>query len=446
MSNHSNITLNAAHFTGNSANFIGGAIFANQSQLWVNQSDFTGNSAVEYAGGIYGEQSNCTMITCNFTNHRADRWGAAIFYKLANANCTDCTLTGNAIATAILATKSNVTFAGSTEMTKNSQRALIANLSSVTFTGHTLFKDNYVDGGGGAVRVASRTKLKFSGVTIFSNNSATEAGGAILAAAHSELEMTGNVTFRKCTAVVGGAIFLIISSRITIADRVIFESNKAVNGGAMFIKKSTMNLKKHATVATIQNHAKHYGGAIFYEDYMDPVQCSYSPFPSLSFYFAYNLPDCYLQLENFKFNEKNGPQYEILSYNDSAGFAGQFMYGGLLDRCIVMDPEGQTTHGTIYHELLRHHIIKINSAKINEADACHVISSPAYTICTCGQEVTCINPQVNISALRGQKFAVTVVALSQGGCARGAYLLAKVKQTARLELNQYSKTHSTRLH
>ena len=85
-------------------------------------------------------------------------------------------------------------------MTKNSPGALFTLVSSVTFSGHTLFKDNYAIGEGGAVKATSRAKLKFSGVTVFTNNSATDAGGAILAA-HAQLEMTGNVTFKnnKCT-------------------------------------------------------------------------------------------------------------------------------------------------------------------------------------------------------------------------------------------------------
>ena len=76
----------------------------------------------------------------------------------------------------------------------------------------------------------------------------------------------------------GGAILLTTGCQIIIADRVLFESNEAEYGGAMYLKHSTMTLKKHATIATIQNHAKYYGGAIFHEDYIDPVQCSFLPY------------------------------------------------------------------------------------------------------------------------------------------------------------------------
>ena len=154
------------------------------------------------AGGIYCEQSNCTMTAVNFTNNRVEGLGGAMSHQLANVYCTDCTLTGNTIT----AVGSNLTFAGTTMITKNlnfkpaSPGALLAYMSSVTFTGHTLFKENYangVNGGGGAVKVMFRSKLKFSGVTVFSNNSATIGGGAILVAVQVELEMTGKCDISK---------------------------------------------------------------------------------------------------------------------------------------------------------------------------------------------------------------------------------------------------------
>ena len=198
----------------------------------------------------------------------------------------------------------------------------MAYMSSVTFTGHTLIKDNYANGEGGAVNVMFRVKLKFSGVTVFSNNTATLAGGAMFAVVQVELVMTGNVTFEnnKCMSGDGGAISIARSSRIILANRVSFVSNWAVNGGAMYLRDSTMTLKKHAIIFTSQNHAEIHGGGIFYEDKIDPFQCNFSvgsekPTANL----IHNMPNCWLQLENFKFSKTNASQYEIISYYNSAG-------------------------------------------------------------------------------------------------------------------------------
>ena len=46
---------------------------------------------------------------------------------------------------------------------------------------------------------------------------------------------------------------------------------------------------------------------------------------------------------------------------------------------------------------------------------------------------------MNITVIRGQRFAVSVMAIAQGGITRAARIAAKVRETARLELNQYSQ-------
>ena len=208
----------------------------------------------------------------------------------------------------------------------------------------------------------------------------------------------------------------------------------------MYLREATMTLKKNAIIVTSQNHAEISGGAIFFEDKIDPFQCNLNLFSSEipTTNLLFNTPDCLLQLENFKFSKTNASQYAIISHHDSAGSYGQFMYGGLLDRCFKLDiiDEHTTKYGLLYSILFSYNILKIQTNLIDER---LTISSMAYSICTCRKDGTCDQPKINITVIRGQRFAVSVVAVAQGGMTRDAKIAAKVRETARLELDQYSQ-------
>ena len=133
-----------------------------------------------------------------------------------------------------------------------------------------------------------------------------------------------------------GAIASTDKSHITVCDSVTFESNWGEMGGAMYLRDSNIILQQHSSIVTLYNRATLYGDVIFHMDNINKYQCSFA----VSTYRGklIQLPECFLELENLKFSQSNkSTLYEIHSCNDSAGIDGQFIYGGLMDKCHVSD-------------------------------------------------------------------------------------------------------------
>ena len=444
ITDNSNITLNGNLFIGNSAKDRGGAIYASQSELFSKNNKFSNNFAVE-AGSIYFEQCKCTALSANFINNSASHTGGVVVTKLTRVTYHNITVTGNS-GTAIFIYRSTVSFIGNTTMSKNNGSvggAITAEASLVSFTGHTLFEGNYAEVEGGAVAGLVRVAFIFSGVTIFVNNNATtEGGGAILGTVHTELLLNGSVFFKNnnCTSCYGGAISLTGRSCITICEITTFESNWGEMGGAMYLRDSNVILKQNSSIIMLHNSAKYYGGAIFHVDNINYFQCNFvAKHYGQKEEVLISLPDCFLELENFKFSQSSkSTLYEIHSYNDSAGIDGQFIYGGLMDKCHVIDThENIVQYDLLYNIVMDYHILHIEP---NGTNGTNTISSEAFTLCFCRNdlEYNCLENR-SISTIRGCRFNVSVLALSQGNTITAPVLIAEVGKTARLGLNQNTR-------
>ena len=126
----------------------------------------------------------------------------------------------------------------------------------MSFTGFTWFEENYAPIVGGAIALIVRVNVAFSGFTCFINNSATtESGGAILAAVETNIFVSGSIIFREnsCTACYGGAVSLALESHIIFSGSARFESNFAEMGGGMYLRSSTLTLKQHSSIVTLNN-------------------------------------------------------------------------------------------------------------------------------------------------------------------------------------------------
>ena len=392
ITDNSNITLNGNLFIGNTAKDRGGAIYASQSELFNKNNKFTDNFAA-IAGGIFYDRCKGIEFSTNFINNSASSSGGslsgAMSIMLTNITYYDITVTGNS-ETAIFIYRSTVSFIGNTTMSKNNGSkggAITAEASSISFTGHTLFEGNYAEVEGGAVIGLFRVAFIFSGVTIFVNNKVKEGGGgAIVGTINTKLLLNGSVLFKfnNCTSCYGGAIALTDRSHVTICDRVIFESNWGEMGGAMYLRDSNIILQQHSSIVTLHNRAK-YGGAIFHMDDINKYQCSFSILSTDREKFI-RLPECFLELENLKFSQSNkSTLYEIHSYYDSAGIDGQFIYGGLMDKCRVIDThESVVQFNLLYNVVMNYHILHIEP---NGTNGTNTISSDAYTLCFCDDDL-----------------------------------------------------------
>ena len=432
-------------FIKNTALLKGGAAFVNQSEFWVSETVFVNNSAKE-GGGIYALKSSLNISSTDLISNLARVLGAAAVFENAEGNFSNITVMGN-LAVAVAFCRSKANFTGTAIFKENINTALrvggalFAEASTVSFFGNTLFQDNYAFIEGGAIAGFVQTTI-FAGDTRFINNIAyLQGGAAVLLRMHVKSEMHGSVLFENnnCirTTCFGGAISVTDASEVEIFDSVTFKNNSAQLGGAIYMRTSTIVLNPGARMESIDNYAKFFGGGIYHYDNINYYQC----------HFAMNarysqigiplilLPECFLRFKNFSFT--NAPLYQILSINDTAGRDGEFMYGGLMDKCIVDTHEIKIEYELLYNIVFKYKILQIHS--FIESENLHAISSETFMLCFCeSTKIECYG-SVQISTYRGSRFNVSVLALSQGNVTTAPVILAKVSKTARLKLNQYSR-------
>ncbi len=404
------------------------------SLCFFNNKAIRSGGAVNLKDGSVVSFGSGTVIA--FHNNSASGGGAFCSSEsVVTSKSKHLWITGN-LGTAMLILRSNFSFSGNTKMSKNvgcMGGVVSAELSSIVFSGHTLFEENFgiaIEGGASAPFV------------VIDSITTSECGGAVLGMVESEFVMSGSVLFRgnNCTLGSGGALALIGNSRITFSGNITFEHNWAEMGGAIYLRDSTVILKQQTTIVSRHNYAKYYGGAIFHVDTFNYFQCGFSMSTN------YQKPDilftlrrCFLELEEFKFN--SSVPYEIWSYNDLAGIDGQFLFGGLMDKCRVIDTsDNHFNFDLLYNVVIDYGILHIEPS---DANGTNEISSEAYTLCLCvdSQNYNCTADRT-LSTHRGQKFSVSVLALSQGDAITAPLLLATVSKTARLELNQDSQSLS----
>ena len=197
-----NITVSGCTFIGNTAGIGGGAI-ANYGNLTVTGSTFTGNNATTSAGAIGGEGGNMAISGCTFTGNNADR-GGAILFENGNLNVSGCTFTGNNAAT----------FCGA-----------VGCLGTLTVSGCTFTGNNAATFGGAILNAGT---LTVRGST-FTGNKADQ-GGAVF-------NMQGTFTVNGCTftgnqATMGAAIASSSGSNTAHFNR--FANNSATQGNAIY--------------------------------------------------------------------------------------------------------------------------------------------------------------------------------------------------------------------
>lgn len=404
----------------------GGLLVASLSELQVNktgQLEFIGNWAYK-GGGLECIYSYCNIMSASYINNTGKFGGGSISVLNGSLYHHDANITGSSdIAIDLL--EANVSFSGNVKISKNfgstggiatfetGGGCIRAMVSYISFTGLTVFEDNHATTNGGAITLLLKTTLIFSGIVIFSNNNANQNGGAIFAT-DSKIISNGNITFT---------------------------SNRAQNGGAMYFENgATMTLEQHSVLTTSYNYATKYGGAIYHSDAITPSQCKLQSGSILSSdsieQAAILLPSCFIDVVLLLNNTAD--YFLIASINDSAGNDGNFLYGGLLDKCQILvlnnsiKGEVHVNVTLFYTILVNPNISSITSMPINKP-----ITSEPYELCFCEtfHEYDC--PEVKtVQTYRGTKFIVSLLALAQGRTISSTSVRAKPSITARVEQNQ----------
>ena len=425
---------------------IGGALKLFDSQAYLNGTSiiFQENRATDDGGGVSIEMSSFVSHTENLTfiNNIADGTGGAIKadnYRETSEverNAERVVLSGcfinNTGTGAIYAKSVQMTFSN-IRMINNSNTALSISSSNVTFNGNTRIIRNSNGG-----MIADHSLLIFEDIVLFDSNSAPNGGA--LNCLQGTLTLSGHILFTSNRADNDGGAVYAVGTLIYMRDVVNFTFNKANrNGGAMFFETgASITLKmfpvdwhgQYSKLNSMNNYAEVYGGGIYHVDSPTTRQC----YQRSTYEDFLKLPYCFLQAEGTTDEYEGYLSIEINSYNDTAGRDGNFLYGGLLNRCRFKSEDWESGKRFFLDD---HKIININSTttKVKE------ITSKPYQLCFCDDNEkypdNC-KKTLTVEVLRGQKFTLSLLATAQVGTTF-TQVTAITSANAKLEINQTSQ-------
>ena len=452
------LTIYESSFINNVADFVGGAIFAYNSNLLLNEAFFDGNYAQRSGGAISCYQSEVEVVgNSTFHNNSCQDGGGALLFSHSRINIPHGTayfsFNKAGYGGAVYLAATNTFFGGRITMLNNkavynggalylkdnrfiSSRSLIllnntaeneggaiilyVKYGNVTYYGNITIASNTAKIGGGIK--ADRSNIHVSGKVALNRNSATY-GGAINTL-YGTLSFQSPTQFTHNTADEDGGAMFAAGTLVEILKMVIFSYNTAKNGGAIFLENGAslifsapINYKLNSILLTSSfNYAHQDGGGIYYRDGPSISLCTYSDTNE-----GYvRLPDCFVQL--------NGFLPKLYSENDTAEREGNFMFGGLMDRCHI----GKET-GTWW---IDHGAISIHR-EFGSKPTKREISSKPYSFCVCA--IDCIESEpMQVEVYRGQKFSVPLLAKMQFGNT-STIVTAITSSTARLETYQTSQ-------
>ena len=426
-------------FCNNSVHYSGGAIISSYGNLsFTRNTSFINNSALKYGGAIHALQTSLAFSGNTLFYHNSVRYGGAIFSSYGNLSFTGSTSFINNSAViyggAIHALQASLAFSGNSLFYSNSVYikggAIISRYGALSFTGSTSFINNSALIDSGAI-YALQASLAFSGNSLFYSNSADNRGGAIFSR-YGALSFTGSTAFINNSALKGGAIY---ASRagVTFDNTLTFLSNSAQNGGAMyFTDEASLTLTLYANLNLSYNRATDYGGAIYHKDIVTPDQCSNDFNSDISILF----PTCFLQLITERGSEI---KTTINSYYNSAGKDGNFLHGGLLDRCILKIYPIYQTDRLPYDYFIDEGILSLDNRT-------EQITSEPLQLCFCNMydhmvQHKCGNNEKRVELQRGQELNVSLLAFGQRWTITPTTVTA-VGKNIRFKQNQTSQTLS----
>lgn len=408
---------------------VGGAIFIVTSIVVttpnVQELNYYRNIGRRRGGGLRIsslDRNNHMVIPGTFVNNTGGSCGGAVLIETGeHITFENIVATGNT-GTAFCISEGNITFRGVTNILRNTGKSggglgiIGARSSSVLFQDDTNFINNsaFI---GGAIFTLYDTKLLFTGTTLFECNRADTNGGALYA-------LGTNITIE---------LYLERTTYFYRYGVVNFVANSAQNGGAMFLRgRSVLNLDFFSTINASFNQAAEYGGAIYHEDLITPSQCSYEMGESED---ISTLPRCFIVLNALI----SSPPLLIVSssinsWHDSAGKAGSFLYGGLLDRCQM---ELHNTSDDLQKSFIPYQFLSEKYFEVESSENRSLTSQP-YQLCFCvnNSNYDCSGGARSVEFYRGQTFRLSLLAFDQGRNITATLVTVRINSAARLQVNQ----------
>ena len=148
-------------------------------------------------------------------------------------------------------------------------------------------------------------------------------------------------------------------------------------------------------------------------------------------------PPCFTQIRILQWS-LNSVMME--SCKDSAGLDGSFLYGGLLDRCLMKKsfPTIGPENSIPYNLFSKRRVVRVRDSEDNQTGE---ITSPPYQLCFCdADEGYHCSGTLYVSIHRGQRFSVYLAALDQLKATISTTVNAKLSPHVRLHSDQNTQT------
>ena len=350
----SNANITSCRFNSSTAERgTGGAIYASNSTLQIEHSLFINNIVGSNGGAMHIEQNTTLVIlSCNFTNNIAQYYGGALFLaENSHSTVINGILQHNEadIGGALAALSTCSIYFKSYSHANLYKREAVINYNDHV----TQVKNNIAHISGGGIYL-NGTSLHFTAETNICYNQAGKFGGGIHAIL-SSIKFGSKVQFDSNTAGKGGAISLSNSELYNIEyfkSAVSFIFNKASNGGALYVDDSTF--------------------------------CSvYSP-TFRGCFFQHVTKDLMINFDN-----------------NLATCTGDDLYGGLLDRCTIIESDSNV-------DSISHWKVISNLTSLN------TISSQPAKVCHCNNHKPDCDKKIYSRQIKqGDKFKISVVVVDQ---------------------------------
>ena len=294
----------------------------------------------------------------------------------------------------------------------------ICSLGTVEIVG-TTFEGNSIEtgtGNGAAVKIQRETCPSFlkhlcPSVKVslsqsnFSNNNAFQGEGEMKSAV--ELVNIEIVQVTKCSFAsnLGSAIFL-HNANLVLSGEILFEDNQAENGAGIYVGTfSYIFIKNDTSVLFRDNKVKGKGGALF-------VQNSGFGVPNPCFFQPTSTVVSQLESEN---------NMEVMFFNNLATIAGDDVYGGEIDQCLLFGTFVSTQDNYSMSSAVFNSIFHISSENSG-----HSVSSDPCQIFICEGSNSHFTSHASISVIPGRKINISVQALGQRNGTTPAVITAKL--------------------
>ncbi len=255
---------------------IGGAVYVSTSAaITFDGGKFESNVAQTNNGGAIWTTANAVSATLNgvlFDGNTSAKNGGAI-HAIAPVTAADCTFTNNTATGngGAVYTEGNLTVCGGALKTNEAVYGggiYIAEGGNVTLQRNegngTLFEENSVGNGGGAIYIAAKGALTATGADFVKNNAVSNGGAIVISSGASVIISLTDCTFSGNTAGGDGGALDIRSGSVVEMYDTTARNNTAYRGGFIWITSvnSSLTLDGNTTVAGNDGTANGAGDCI----------------------------------------------------------------------------------------------------------------------------------------------------------------------------------------